>query len=200
MQLQLIEITTIPTRYELQIENAKLEGTHEYLPLANVSHEPSSLRINTEDGLMRLDTYECRKSIGFSTITDKFKSWAEAGKRAISKKITEDVAFGKQMAATDQGLTIHDIMNQKLLDQTSLVTTFLPSSPPMMQYESGNVKLSYNPGSLSYDFGEIQSSMNYIPGSVRMKILERGHVDIQYVGSPNYVPPSSSPTYEEEGV
>lgn len=200
MQLQLLEISTIPTRYELQIEHAKLEGFHQYLPLADVSHEPSSLRVDATNGLMRVDTYECRKSLGLTNITDTFKSWAEAGKRAISKKITDDVAFGKQMAATDQGLTIHDIMNQKLLDQPSLVTTFLPSAPPMMQFEPGNIKLSYDPGSLSYDFGEIQSSMNYIPGSVRMKILEQGHVDIRYIGTPNYVPPSSAPTYSEEGT
>lgn len=200
MQLQLIEISTVPARYELQIENAKLEGKHEYLPLAKVSHEPSSLHIDSKDGFIRLDTYECRKSVGFTNITDKFKSWAEAGKRAISEKITKDVAFGKQLAETDQGLTIHDLMNQKLLDQSSLITTFLPSVPPTMQYQPGEMKQSYDPGSISYDFGEIQSSMNYIPGSVRIKILERGHVDIQYVGSPNYVPPSASPTYEEEGA
>ena len=45
------------------------------------------------------------------------------------------------------------------------------------------------------DAGE--SELEYIPASFGVEVISKPKVEIEYIGGYNYVPPSSSPDYEE---
>lgn len=195
--MQLLQITVTPTRYELEIERAKLEYKQDFQPGASVQTTPPELKINTENGVMRLDTYEARKSLGFATIGDRIKTGAENGKRAILETMRERADMGNQMSNIHEGVTIGDIVKQKMQQTTPTQTVFIPSSGASMSYEPSEIRMSYQKGKTDYDWDIKRNSMSYVPGSVKLKIIEKGGIDVEYMGSPIYFPRSADPNYKE---
>ena len=196
--MQLLQITVKPAKYELEIENARLEQKRDYIPTAKVEREPLKLRIDTEQTSVRVDTYEARKSIGIMKVGDQLRMHAERGKDAVMQQMRANVEEGAQMAQIEDGVTIGQIVSRKMLEQPSSVTVFLPSTGAEISWDPGQIQMSFNPGKLDYQWNEMENSVEYIPGSVRVKIIERPSVEIEYLGGPMYIPPSSDPEYEEK--
>lgn len=196
--MQLIKITTTPTKYELEIEPARLEYVNDHIPSAEVSTTPSELRINAKNTSVRIDTYEARKSLGLTNTTDMFRRRAELCKEHIQQKIREYVEDGAQMARIEDGVTIPEIMRQKFNTAPTSVTVFIPKTGADLTWEPPKLNLEYIPSQLRYDWNEPQSYLRYIPGSVKLKIVEQGKIEVEYLGSPMYIPPSSDPNREEK--
>ncbi|ODU57635.1 MAG: hypothetical protein ABT01_01920 [Clostridium sp. SCN 57-10] len=196
--MQLLQITVKPAKYELEIENARLEQKHDYIPTAEVEREPLKLRIDTEQTSVRIDTYEARKSLGIMNAGDQLRMHAERGRDAAMQQMRANVEEGAQMAQIEDGVTIGQIINQKMLEQPSSVTVFLPSTGAEISWDPGQIDMSFNAGKLEYQWNKMENSMQYIPGSVRVKIIERPTVEIEYLGGPMYIPPSADPEYEEK--
>ena len=193
----LLEITSTPTKYELEIEHARLEYQSDFTPNVNISSEPTRLKIHTKDTSVRIDTYESRKSLGLYNSADQAQAAAEKGKAAIAEATRNYVEIGRQMAKIENGTTIPQIMNQKMLEQPQLYTAFLPKGGARLSWEPPEINVNVEKGNLELDWENVKNSMNYIPGYARIKIIERASIDIKYIGDPIYVPPSASPTYED---
>jgi len=199
--MQLLKITTTPMKYELEIEPSRLEYVNDYIPSADVSRDPSELKIETENTSVRIDTYEARKSLGLLNSADQMRQRAETARTAVSQKTREHVEIGAQMAKIEDGVTIPQIMRQKMQQtlQRSSVTVFIPSTGADLTWDPPRIDVEYTKGELNYDWNELQSSMRYIPGSVRIKIVEYASINVEYLGGPMYVPPSADPNQEETG-
>lgn len=199
MMQMLLEITTTPTKYELQIEHARLEYNQEFIPRAKVETTQPEVRIQTKPTELRLDTYEARRSLGFAKVADIVQDGTEKCQKNFEQYVQTTVQEGKQMAAIEEGMTINQIISQRMLNRSQLetYTAFLPSTGAAISWEPGQIRLDAHKGELNYDWQIKSNILSYVPGSVRMKILERGGVDIEYVGSPIYIPKSADPNYEE---
>lgn len=198
--MQVLQITVTPTRYELEVEHAKLEYKQDFQPRANVKTTPPELSIRTKSGALHLDTYEARKSIGFAKVKDLITKGAEDGKAALFKSMQEAADTGEQLSRIDKGITIGDIISRKALEQPDLYTAFLPSTGADVSWQPNEFEMQYKMGKTDYDWEVKSNSMSYIPGSVRLRLIERGAVDIEYTGSPIYFPRSADPNYEEPAV
>lgn len=196
--MQLLQITVKPAKYELEIEPARLEQTQEFLPTAEVERRPLKLNIETQNTSVRIDTYEARKSLGLRNIGDEMRMRAQQGKEAAAMQTRACVEEGAQLARIEDGVTIGQIISEKMLRQPSSVTVFLPSGGAELSWEPPHVQVDVDAGSLHYDWNEMKQERNYIPGSVRVKVVEPGSVEIEYLGGPMYIPPSADPDYEEE--
>ncbi len=185
-------------KYELEVENAKLEYQQDVTPSCDITTLPSQLEIHSENAQVRIDTYEARKSLGLTNIDDSIRQYAEKGKEHISRQTREYVEFGEAMSEIQNGTEISDIVRQKMLQQPELYTTFLPSVGADISWDPAQLDLSYTPSDVNLDWQIKDNSYIYKPGSVRMKIVEYAHVDIEYLGGPMYVPPSADPSYTEE--
>lgn len=197
---QLLQITVTPVKYELEIEHARLEYKQDFQPRAEVQTTPSELKIQTTDTTLRLDTYNARKSLGFRNAGDLIGENADHGKKALETYVNDTVEMGNQMARIEDGVTIRDIVSRKMLEQPEMYTAFLPSSGADISWEPGNIQTNYQPANSSYDWNIQSNSMSYVPGSVRLRIVERADITIEYVGGPLYFPPSAAPDYEEPTV
>ncbi len=196
--MQLLKITTTPMKYELEIEHARLEHNSDFQPTADVTTTKPELRIKSKNAEARIDTYEARRSLGIQKIGDYIDSAAQNGKEAINQKTREYVEIGKEMSNTYAGATISNIYSQKMLNQSSqLVTVFLPSTGADISWNPAELSMSYEPGDVSLDWDTSSGMLSYVPGSVRMKILEYADISIEYLGEPLYVPPSANPDYVE---
>lgn len=198
--MQLLQITVTPVKYELEIEHARLEYKQDFQPRANVQTTPPELKIDSKNTSVRLDTYEARKSLGFANAADRVAAGAERGQKEFSKYVRETVDMGKQMGRIEDGVTISQLINQKMLEQPQMYTAFLPSGGASISWEPNEINMDIKPGTMNYDWEIKGNSMSYVPGSVRMRIIQRGEVDIVYTGSPIYFPRSADPNYEEPTV
>lgn len=195
--MQLLEITVTPMKYELEIEHSRLEMKQDFTPRADVQTTPGKFDIQTEPAKLHLDTYEARKSLGLLKIEDIVRAAADKGNTSIKQYTQNTAAMGVQMAKIEDGVTIGEIIRQKMLEQPSSYTTFLPSGGVEISCDPSQIKMDYQEGSVNYDWQIKSNSMSYVPGNVRMRILQYASVNIKYLGSPMYIPPSSDPNYEE---
>lgn len=198
--MQLLQITVTPMKCELQVEHARLEMNQDFTPSANVKTTPSEISIQSRPAKLQLDTYEARNSLGFSNPDDFAKNSAQKGKDNLTKYIRNSVETGQQMAKIEDGVTINQIVSQKMMEQPSTFTVFLPSGGANISWQPGELNIQFSQGSVEHDWQIQKNSMNYIPGSVRLNILQRNSIKIEYVGEPLYVPPSANPNYDESSI
>ena len=190
--MQLLQITTTPMKYELEIEHAKLEHQQEFMSEAKMTTTAPKLSIQSSNAEVQIDTYEARKSLGLQRIGDFIDMEAQNGKDSINQKTREYVEIGKEMSNIHENATIPSIYQQKMLSEAtsgSLYTAFLPSSGADISWKPAEISMSYDAGDISTDWQIAQNTMSYVPGSVRMKILEYADVNIEYLGGPMYVRP-----------
>lgn len=195
--MQLLQIKSTPMKYELEVENAKLEYQQDGNPSARVETVPSELTMQSKNIEVRIDTYEARKSLGIIKIGDSIAQNAQKGIEHINSQTKEYVEIGKAMGNIQDGTTIADIYRQKMFQQPELYTAFLPSGGADISWSPAQLDVKYKPGDVSLDWQIKDTAYNYQPGSVRMKIVEYAHVDIEYLGGPMYVPPSADPDFVE---
>lgn len=196
--MQLLKITSTPMKYELEVENAKLEYQIDVTPSCDITTSASQLQIRSEASKVQIDTYEARKSLGLTNIGDSVQQYAAKGKEHINNQIREYVQTGQAMGDIQNGTEIADIARQKMLQQPELYTQFLPSASADISFTPAKLEMNYTPADVSLDWQVKENTYNFQAGSVHMKIVEYAHVDIEYLGGPMYVPPSADPNKKEQ--
>ena len=196
MITQLLQISTTPIKYELEIERARLEYDQDFLPRAKVNTRQAKLDLKSSNAQVLIDTYKARRSIGQYNTGDWHKMFADKGKESISKATRDHVDTGNALSRIDLGVNISQIIEQKMLDQPVLYMAFLPNPGAEISWIPSDFSISYQEGKLNYDWENMRNIMNYVPGSVRMRILQQPKVNIEYIGRPIYIPPSADPEYE----
>ncbi len=195
MITQVLQISVTPAKYEMEIERARLEVQQNFIPKANVAAKPARLDTKTENAKVQMDGYQMRRSLGFNNTADWAKMSAERGKKSIRQTTREYVEMGNEMSKIHEGVTIGQIIEQKMLEQPSLYTAFLPSTGTEISWLPHKIKTDYKEGSLDYNWQDAKNVMNYVPGSVRMNMIQYPSVEIKYTGRPMYIPPSADPEY-----
>jgi len=196
MITQLLQITSRPIEYKLEIERARLEYNQDFLPMAKTKIEPGKLEVNTRNAQVRLNTMDARRSLGHATTMDMSKKQFDKGKESISKTTRVYVDIGNDMSRINEGVTIADIFAQKVLgEQPVLFTAFLPSTGAEISWIPHEISTRVSESEVSFDWKTMRNIMNYVPGSVRMTILEWPSIEIEYIGSAHYFPPSADPEY-----
>ena len=197
MITQLLQISTTPVKYELEIERARLEYNQDFLPKRKVTDRPAKLEQHTKNAEVKLNTYQARRSLGLNHISDFGKLYADMGQVSIRNTTREYVDIGNDLTRINEGVTVSDIYAQKMLSNPILYQAFIPSTGAEISWEPYQLQMDYHQGELKNEWQIMRDILNYVPGSVRMTILQRPRVDIEYLGSPMYIPPSADPEYNE---
>ncbi len=195
--MQLLNITSTPMKYELQIEPARLEMSNPYLiPKFSAQSEPLELKIQSKNIKVKLDSYESRKSLGIMSVGDAITANAENSTEKFQRYVRNVVEIGDEIAKKEDDRTISEVVQQKMFEQPQLYTMFLPSGGVEISWEPNSVNFSFTPSETDYEWEEPKTEFTYIPGSIRLEILEFAKVEIEYMGEPIYIPKSSDPNYE----
>ena len=197
MITQLLRISTTPIKYEMEIERARLEYSQDFMPKGVFETEAAKLDLQTRNARMLANTYEARKSLGQYNSADRAKYDADKGMESVSKATRMYVDIGNEMTRIDQGVTIADIFAEKVLgEQPVLFTAFLPSTGAEISWIPHEIRMEFSKPEVSYEWEIMRNIMNYVPGSIRMTILQQPNVEIEYIGGVQYFPPSADPEHE----
>ncbi len=190
---QLIKITTVPIQYEMKINDAKLQrrnGTAE----VEISRQEGGLQIKSRPIQLQMDTFDARNSITPTTRT-AISQAADAGTHAAYSATAQFASEGKMLLKAKVG---SEALSQMFAnraaqpDGTQVGIEFLPTVGPNIDWIPPELSIQYDMDKLMFDAKIDSGNVEFIPGSIELVINQHPEVQIEYIGDPIYVPPSSA--------
>jgi hypothetical protein len=198
--VQLINITSTPIEYKINIEPGRLEMKQADNARQKMTSFPSELSIQSRNIEVRLDSTRMRASLNLRNPGEFARYYGSQGMQTAYENIGDRVQFGNQISQIQDGVSISQVVQQKMLEQPTTYTTFIPSAGIDISWQPQQLNLDYQPTQLEFDWQTMKNSMEYVPGKYQMDILQYPKVQIEYLGTPTYVPPSADPNYEEQSA
>ena len=198
--MQLINITSTPIDYKINIEPARLEMKQADNARQKMTLDPSQLSIQSRNIEVRLDSTRMRASLNLRNPGEFARYYGSQGMQTAYENIGDRVQFGNQISQIQDGISISQVVQQKMLEQPTTYTNFIPSASIDISWQPQELQLDYQPTTLEFDWQTMKNSMEYVPGKYQMDILQYPKVQIEYLGTPTYVPPSADPNYEEQSA
>ena len=186
---QLLKITSTPIEIRYKIEPSRLEFKQADNARSEVTQSRAKINMESKNIEVRLDTMDMRRSLGFRTSMDRAKEGAQLGQENLQQYCSSKNQFAKQVSHIENGVTIGQVVRQKMMEQPESYTAFLPST---------GLNKNYQAGELSFDWQTARNVFEYVPGRFHMEVLQYPKVQIEYLGEPNYVPKSADPNYAGE--
>ena len=198
--MQLINITSTPIEYKINIEPGRLEMKQADNARQKMTSFPSELSIQSRNIEVRLDSTRMRASLNLRNPGEFARYYGSQGLQTAFENIGDRVQFGNQSSQIQDGVSIGQVVQQKMLEQPTTYTTFIPSAGIDISWQPQQLNLDYQPTQLEFDWQTMKNSMEYVPGKYQMDILQYPKVQIEYLGTPTYGPPSADPNYEEQSA
>ena len=195
---QLLKITSTPIEIRYKIEPSRLEFKQADNARSEVTQSRAKINMESKNIEVRLDTMDMRRSLGFRTSMDRAKEGAQLGQENLQQYCSSKNQFAKQVSHIENGVTIGQVVRQKMMEQPESYTAFLPSTGPNISWLPNQLNKNYQAGELSFDWQTARNVLEYVPGHFHMEVLQYPKVQIEYLGEPNYVPKSADPNYAGE--
>jgi len=195
--MQLLRITTIPIKIKMKVESAKLQINQEP-PRMKQKTVRSRLSIKKQDAKVLISTYELRKRLGQMKLLDSAREAARKGLESAQAATAEYAELGNKLAMAYKGVSVPEAAYSKLVKEPKSQKVFLPSVGAQLAWENASLDFDYDPGKLQTEWDTGSADLVYVPGNLELEIEQYPDVKIEYLGSPNYVPPSANPEYNEE--
>lgn len=193
----LLETKTTPISIEFKVNNAKyeIENTKATYDLTRTK---GGLRLKTKPTKLKIDTIEARYSAGIKSAMRSVEDYAKKGIKAAYEATANYAREGNQMLDVNMiDNPIPKIAMQKFLSEVNFNLGFIPQTGPDISWEIGGVSMNYEKDKLDFNWHIERPIINYILGSVEFIVTEYPKVEINYIGTPIFVPPSANPNYKE---
>lgn len=190
----LLNITTVPLKFEMTVNNARLEYNNSNA-LLEISRDDGGLKIKSNPIKLDIDSFECYNSIN-PTARTSIKDAAEKGKMAAYEATAAYAREGKLFLNAKIGEdVISKIAASKTEVNTNVGITFTPTARPELNWSKPEIMIEYELDKLNFDWKVMNGNFEFIPGNIEISITQRPDVVIEYIGNPIYVPPSADPQY-----
>ncbi len=194
---QLIKITSVPIEYEFKINDAKVERQHSTAEV-EISRDSGGLKIRSRPIKLMIDSYDARNSIVPTTKTSLYQA-ADKGQRVAYEATAQFAREGKILLHAKMGNEIQT-MNSILAERTAapqgdFQMTFLPTVGPEIEWQEPEFTIEYEMDKLNFDAKISNGNIEFIPGSIELSITQYPTVNIEYTGTPIYVPASAAESF-----
>jgi hypothetical protein len=196
---QLLRITTIRGKYELQITHPMLKYSSDNAQI-EINREKGGLTINNQPTKLSIDTYNARNSVCPTTM-ESVRQAAQAGLDAASETTARYTKEGALLLDPNVSNPLDQIIKQRnQLPTGEFELKFLPTTGPDIEWSDPNLEMEYQKDKLSFDLKIQHGDVEFIPGDVELTITQEPKVEIEYVGKPIYVPPSVAEKFNHTPV
>jgi len=194
---QLLEIKTIPMSLEMKINKARYE-----IAATNATFEMTrnkgGLQMQMKPAKLKIDTVEARYSAGIKSAMRSVNDFAKSGVQAGYKATATYAREGNLMLDINiMDNPIPEIAMRKIISDFNFNLGFIPEVGPDISWEIGGISMNFEMDKLNFDWNIERPQINFIPGSIEFIIKEYPSVEINYIGTPIFVPPSANPNYKE---
>jgi hypothetical protein len=193
----LLEIRTIPMSFEFKINKARYE-------IANVNasfemtRDEGGLQMKMRPTKLNIDTVEARYSAGIKSVMRSVEDYAKKGIQAAYEATATYAREGNLMLDINiMDNPIPEIAMRKIISDFNFNLGFIPEVGPDISWEIGGISMNFEMDKLNFDWNIERPQINFIPGSIEFIVKEYPSVEINYIGTPIFVPPSANPDYKE---
>lgn len=195
----LLQIKTIPLKYEMKIQKAELRYTKSKSEVL-INKENGGLDINSKPIKSIIDTYEARSSITPTTM-ESVRQAAASGLKAAY----EAAATYTEEAALLLDAKVPNPLDQIFRQRAQMPTgefglAFIPTTGPDLEWSAPDLNIKYQMDKLSFDIRAAKGDFEFIPGSIEFSITQMPDVEIEYIGKPMYVPPSAAKYFDHSPI
>ncbi|CUX71861.1 hypothetical protein BN3590_04493 [Clostridium sp. C105KSO15] len=195
----LLRITTVPIKYELKIQKAKLEYKRSTADL-QIKRQKGAMSIENSPIKARIDTYNARNSVCPTTM-ESVRQAASYGKAAASEATANYAEEGAILLDPRITNALDQIISQRAQMPTGeFGLQFLPTTGPDIEWSDPDFSIKYQMDKLSFDLKVANGDFEFIPGKVELSITQMPDVQIEYIGKPIYVPPSAAKFFDHTPV
>lgn len=192
----LLEIRTIPMSMEFKINKAHYEIINSNASV-EITRDKGGLEMHAKPIKLNIDTVESRYSAGIKSVFRSVEDFAKKGVKAAYEATASYAREGDMMLDIRiMGNPIPEIAIQKFNSEVSFNLGFTPSVGPEITWDPQEISIKYEMDKLNFDWKINRPQINFIPGSIEFKINEYPRVEINYIGTPIFVPPSADPNYK----
>ena len=187
----LLKITTTPIQYELKIQRAKLEYSSSKSEVLNHTIK-GGFTMKNHPIKLHLDTYDARNAV-CPTTAESVRQAASRGESAAMECTATYAKESTMLLSPNNANALDHIFSQRAQQSTGeFGLRFIPNIGPNIEWSNPDLSMQYQMDKLSFDIKVANGNFEFIPGSVEMSITQMPDVNIEYIGSPLYVPPSAA--------
>lgn len=192
----LLEIRTIPISMEFKISKAHYEVINSNASV-EITRDKGGLEMHVKPIKLNIDTVEARYSAGIKSVFRSVEDFAKKGVKAAYEATASYAREGDMMLDIRiMDNPIPEIAIQKFNSEVSFNLGFAPSVGPEITWDPQEISIKYEMDKLNFDWKINRPQINFIPGSIEFKVNEYPRVEINYIGTPIFVPPSADPNYK----
>ena len=192
-----LEIRTIPMSFEMKINKSRYE-----IATTNATFELQRTKggfdMKMRPTKLNIDTVEARYSAGIKSVMRSVQDYAKRGVQAGYEAVAAYAREGSLMM--DISIVenpIPAIAMKKFISEVEFNVGFAPEVGPDISWEIGSISMNFKMDDLNFDWNTSGPEINFIPGNIEFIVSEYPKVEINYVGTPIFVPPSANPNYKE---
>ena len=195
--MQLLRITTIPLKLKMNVEMAKLKLSQGTARMEQQS-KGAKLRMNHKNGEVTINTYPARKRLGLLNNKDFCIAAADRGEQGADQAIAHYSEMGNKLSMAHKGVSVAQAAYRAPIEVPSMETAFQPGAGAQFSWVDAQLKIQYESAELNVNWDNSNTALEYVPGKLQIEVEQYPDVQIEYLGSPSYVPPSAEPGYTEE--
>ena len=193
----LLEIRTVPVSFELKVNNARYEMATTDATF-ELRRDKGGLQMKMRPARLNIDTIEARYSAGIKSAMRSVADSAQRGIQAAYKATASYSREGDLMLNVDfMNNPIPEIAMRKFFSDVDFNLGFSPEVGPDISWDTGGISMNFEMDKLNFDWDIQRPHIEFTPGSVELIIKEYPRIEVNYVGSPIYIPPSADPEYKE---
>lgn len=190
---QLLDIKNIPILFEMKVHNAKIEVADDAPSQQGIVDfnylTPYQWEIHTD---ARIFGSKIKEEIAAFVAPN-----SKENNILVSMDTTKKVAKeGNLLMNTQADSTTLGALAIQHAQPTLQSMIGIPSLPTNFNWDSQQLSKQYESDRQNYDWlSHNKAKLKFTPASVEFVVKEYAHVEITYLGKPQYVPPSASPDY-----
>lgn len=193
----LLEIKNIPMSMEMKINKARYEIATTKATF-EMTREKGGFQMRMRPTKLNIDTVEARYSAGIKSVMRSVEDFAKRGVQAAYGATAAYARDGNLMLDISiMDNPIPEIAMKKFISDVDFNIGFSPEVGPDISWNIGGISMNFEVDQLDFDWNVERPFINFIPGSIEFIIKEYPRVEINYIGTPIFVPPSSNPNYKE---
>ena len=199
---QLIEITTIPIKDQIKVQDATLNYKNS-LAEVEITRDNGEMKIRSKPIKLRMDTFDARNSVSPTTRTSIAQA-AQKGTRVAYEATANYAKEGQLMLRAKIGEgneRLSRILAERVAQPTGdFELGFIPTTGPNIEWQAPEFDIEYEMDKLNFNTRMGNQSFEFVPGSIELQIEQMPDIKIEYVGKPIYVPASAAERFEGQAI
>nr|WP_312577359.1 DUF6470 family protein [Sedimentibacter sp.] len=191
-----LEIKTIPMSMEFKINKAHYEISNENTSI-EIKNGNGCIEMRMEPIKLNIDTLELNSVKSKHITKNSLEHYPLQSKKAVYEATA---SYGEEGSMTINiqimNNPVSDIALQKFNSDVSFNYGLSSATESDTSWNPQDISIRYEMDKLNFDWKVNRPQINFIPGNIEFIIKEYPKLEINYIGTPIFVPPSADPNYK----